>query len=155
MATKVKKSFLSVSIKESMMKDGRMVGTTTIRRIPNITNTFERNITCLGGSETTLYETSTDRTTSGSKFDAQKVKYGRITNRDTAHALRLRITNSASDEMVMVLEPGESYQLFGHAKKMIMSGSAISSYPFGSVTSFKAQPLTSKTIDVQLFVASI
>jgi hypothetical protein len=154
MATKTKATVLSVSIRESMLKDGRVVANTTTKRIPNIKNSFERNITCKGGVETTLYEVSTDRTTHGSKFDVQSIKYARISNRDSSKNVRLRIANSGSDELIVNLHPGDSYQIFQHKDNTIMSTSAVTTYAMLSITSVKAQPLTSNDVDVQIFVAS-
>jgi hypothetical protein len=154
MATNVLPSFLNVSIKESMLKDGKIVGNTVVRRIADVSNTFERTITCKGGVETTLYEVSTDNTTSGAKFTSTDIRYARVTNRDTANGVRIRIANSGSDEIVLNLNPGESYPIFAHANNTVMSGSAITTYDMLTITSVKATPLSGTDQDVQIFVAS-
>ena len=93
----------------------------------NITQVRKQLLTCIAGTEYTLYQTDDDVTDSGfggtgaSFFDEDSVKYVRITNLGTAghHGfLHIYNNNATPDEVSVRLEGKESFLLYGHSDSL-------------------------------------
>ena len=135
MASTISSANLKVKITEEVILDGKDQGGTTELTIGSVNEVSSRIITISSGSFTTLFNVTTSSSGSAGSFLSSSLKYARVTNKDDANMVLLRVSGSTTTDFR--LEPGRSF---------ILTDTRISGSDTGSTTT---------TIDVEGYTASL
>ena len=104
---------LTVTISEGVNIDGVQRGSSITTSIPDIMDIYDRVITVPTSTAVSLYSTHASNV-AGDIFDADFVKYVRITNKDSANYITLTITGASGDIFYYKLPAGRTLVLWDH-----------------------------------------
>ena len=153
---------LTSTITDSITLNGSTYGNTITKSHTVIKDVLQRTIVVPHDTITSLY--TVNATEGGSAFSPATMKYARITNTDTSHALSIFIENEAGHEILYKVEAGCSFIINLHEDSIMaettdgtdLSGDNDGTYAAGSaaIVSVKAQAFGSAAVDVEILVAS-
>jgi hypothetical protein len=147
---------LVVTLSESVTINGSLRGSTNNVTISDITDTFERVVTCINGNVTTIATFGTQPYSSAGAIDIDRCKYVRVTNLDTAAWIELAVVTATTNYQVL-LTPGQSHILC--QAEGVAVGEADTAPAFtnlGNLASLQVQPVgVSYDPRVEIFTASI
>jgi len=143
---------LTVTIKEEVVLDGHDHGSEVVKDIANVTEFFERSITC---TQTEATIVSFGAAASGSTFIDTNLEYLRITNLDTTNFVALRVLGS-SEEYFVKISAGDSFVLFNDEMDANATGSQ--SMSLANIDDIKAVVDTGAapgtTVQISIFAAA-
>ena len=145
---------LTVTVSEDITLNGSSQGSSNVLTVTGVNDIYKRIIT-IPTSEITLYTTHAT-TVEGSIFDKDLVRYVRITNKDAANFVSVRLKDGvgAGDEFIYKLKAGESFLLYSHAGSMSAALGATAGAANGDIVSIKVQADTDPC-DCEIFIASV
>ena len=135
MASTISSANLKVKITEEIILNGKDQGSSNTLTIGSINEVSSRIITISSGSFTTLFNVTDSSSGSAGSFLSSSLKYARITNKDDANVVLLRVSGSHTTDLR--LDPGRSF---------ILTDTRISGSDTGSTTT---------TIDVEGYTGSL
>lgn len=150
MASTITAATATVTITESVILNGVDQGGTNTLTIANVNETDRRIVTVPSGSEIDLIEL--DTANGRGKFTRANIKYIRITNKDDANFVRVRVKKSSADTFDVKVLAGSSFILSSGSIDANTSGAAFSA--FVDLDDISAQADTADC-DVELCVLSV
>tara|TARA_R110000824_G_scaffold121987_1_gene278593 strand:+ start:2759 stop:3214 length:456 start_codon:yes stop_codon:yes gene_type:complete len=147
---------LVVTISETVTINGALRGSTNNLTVTDITDTFERIVTCINGNTTTIATFGAQPYSSAGAIDVDRCKYVRVTNLDTAGWIEVAIVTTNTNYTVL-LTPGTSHILCqAEAVALAEEDTSPSFGTMENLTSIQVQPVGA-TYDprVEIFTASI
>jgi hypothetical protein len=108
---------LTVTIKEELTLNGSNRGSENITSVANVTQSFNRIVTCPANQDTTIaaFQATTHTVAGKPTMNIDDVKYIRVTNLDASNEVNLSLQVSTSENGVadssctLVLEAGKSF----------------------------------------------
>ena len=162
MATTVKASTLTVTIKEDINLNGVNQGGEQTLRIASVNEVYKRIVSCPANSETTVamfHSSVADGTLS--PLDIDDVRYIRVTNLDASANATLSLqsdineNDSAADQSAsLLLQPGRSF-VMGSTNDGIGISDANANLVTDLVDLESLVIFTVNAVDVEVFVASV
>ena len=147
---------LVVTISESVNINGALRGSTNNLTVADISDTFERVVTCINGNVTTIATFGAQPYSAAGAIDVDRCKYIRVTNLDTAAWIEVGIITTTSNYQVL-LTPGTSHILC--QAEAVALAEADTDPSFGTMenlTAIEVQPVgASFDPRVEIFTASI
>ena len=147
---------LTVTITESVTVNGALRGSSNSLTIADISDTFERVVTCVNSQTTTIATFAASPFTSAGAIDVDRCKYVRITNLDANGWVEVAIVTTASNYTVL-LTPGTSHILAqGEAVALAEEDTSPSFGTLENIASIQVKPVgTSYDPRVEIFAASV
>jgi hypothetical protein len=144
MATTITNATLTVTLAESVTLNGKAYGNSNTLTIADI-NEVDGRIMTIPTSEVDIlaYDTAVGAGT----FVGANVKYMRITNKDNANYVKLKIADGGSDHYWVKLEAGKSFMLHNN---LIEAASPFSA--FANIGTISAIADTA-AVDIEYFIA--
>ena len=149
MASTLTSGTLTVNIKEECILDGSDVGKARGYTPSSSVREFAHLFRKLTAAYLDLVEFKSSPTESGSQFDADQVKYVRITNLDNSDNVALAIHYGSSSVFSWLLRPGETFMMGNPLAAAFEAEGA----PTRDITKIRARGI-SATPDVELIVGS-
>jgi hypothetical protein len=147
---------LVATISETVTINGALRGSTNSLTISDISDTFERIVTCINGNVTTIATFGAQPYTSAGAIDVDRCKYIRITNLDLEAWIEVGIITTNTNYQVL-LTPGTSHILC--QAETVALAEADTDPSFGTMenlTAIEVQPVgVSFDPRVEIFTASI
>ncbi len=150
MATTITDAELSVKISEYINLNGQPINSENSLLITAINEVDKRIVTVPISTEVTLMNFGA--AVAAGTYIAANVKYIRITNKDSANFVRIRVTKSGDNTFDIRLDAGKSFMM-GNTKESASTTAAAFS-AFDDMTSINAQADTG-AVDCEFFIASI
>jgi hypothetical protein len=147
---------LTVTLTESIVINGAQRGSTNNLTVADITDTFERVVTCPHSNTTTIATFNSNVYGSAGALDLENCKYIRITNLSTSAVMDLAIVTENTNYQV-VMTAGTSHLLCQADTAAIAEADTTPNFPtLEDVTSIQVRPRgATDNVDVEIFVASI
>ena len=146
---------LVATVSENVTINGSLRGSTNNITIANISDTFERVVTCINGNVTTIATFGAQPYTSAGAIDVDRCKYIRVTNLDTDAWIEVGIITTNTNYQVL-LTPGTSHILC--QSETVALAEADTDPSFGTMenlTAIEVQPVgVSFDPRVEIFTAS-
>ena len=144
MATTITNATLTVTLAESVTLNGKAYGNSNTLTIADI-NEVDGRIMTIPTSEVNIlaYDTAVGAGT----FVGANVKYMRITNKDNANYVKLKIADGGSDHYWVKLEAGKSFMLHNNLVETADPFSA-----FANIVTISAIADTA-AVDIEYFIA--
>ena len=147
---------LVVTISESVTINGALRGSSNNLTVANITDTFERVVTCPHSNVTTIATFNSNVYGSAGALDLENCKYIRVTNLNDTAVMDLAIVTENTNYQV-VMTAGTSHMLCQADTAAIAEADTTPNFPtLEDITSIQVKPRgTDSDVDVEIFVASI
>tara|TARA_R100001509_G_scaffold47560_3_gene25787 strand:- start:858 stop:1307 length:450 start_codon:yes stop_codon:yes gene_type:complete len=146
---------LTVTLTESIVINGAQRGSTNNLTVADITDTFERVVTCPHSNTTTIATFNSNVYGSAGALDLENCKYIRITNLSTSAVMDLAIVTENTNYQV-VMTAGTSHLLCQADTAAIAEADTTPNFPtLEDITSIQVRPRSTDDVDVEIFVASI
>ena len=147
---------LTVTITESVTINGALRGSSNSLTIADVSDTFERVVTCVNSQTTTIATFAASPYTSVGAIDVDRCKYVRITNLDADGWVEVAIVTTASNYTVL-LTPGTSHILAqGEAVALAEEDTNPSFGTLEDIASIQVKPVgVSFDPRVEIFAASV
>ena len=147
---------LVVTISESVTINGALRGSSNNLTVANITDTFERVVTCPHSNVTTIATFNSNVYGSAGALDLENCKYIRVTNLSDTAVMDLAIVTENTNYQV-VMTAGTSHMLCQADTAAIAEADTSPNFPtLEDITSIQVKPRgTDSDVDVEIFVASI
>lgn len=97
---------LTSTVTDSVTLNGSVRGTTNAYVANNITDVFERIVTCTFAQETTIARFSTSAYANPVAIDVSRVRYVRVTNLDPTEKVLLSVVTTASSATIRLMAGG-------------------------------------------------
>ena len=101
---------LVTTLSESVILNGSTRGSTNSVTTADISDVFERIVTCINGNVTTIAVFDAQPYSSAGAIDVDRTKYIRVTNLDTAAWIEVGVITTNTNYQVL-LTPGQSHIL--------------------------------------------
>jgi len=146
---------LVTTISESVTLNSSVRGSSNTTTITDITDVFERIVTCPHSATTTVATFSANVYDSAGAIDTENVRYVRVTNLSTSIDLEIGVGGAATSYTVL-LKPTTSHILARTDDGMFARANATPVYgSLADIAKIEARPATGTDVDVEIFVASI
>lgn len=143
---------LTATVTESVTLNGAVRGSTNSFSVADITNVYERTVTCTHSQQTVIASFNSNSYGSAVQLDLENTKYIRITNVSGSGVMDLAIVGESSNYQV-VMTAGTSHILC--QADTVMKGEADTDPDFGTlqdITTIIVKPRASTDVDVEIFV---
>lgn len=148
MSTTITNAELIVTINEQINLNGQPINSENALTISAINEVDKRIMTIPFDSQVTVM--SFGAAVAAGTYIAANVKYVRITNKDSANFVRIRVTRISADTFDIKLEAGKSFMIGNVSESVSSSAAAFSA--FVDATGINAQADTA-AVDIEFFVA--
>lgn len=146
---------LVVTVSESVTINGALRGSTNSLTVTDITDTFERVVTCPHSNTTTIATFNSNVYGSAGALDLENCKYIRLTNLSATAVMDLAIVTENTNYQV-VMTAGTSHLLCQADTAAIAEADTTPNFPtLEDITSIQVRPRSTDDVDVEIFVASI
>ena len=146
---------LITTLSESVTLNGSVRGSTNTLTVSDITDTFERVVTCPHSNTTTIATFNSNVYGSAGALDLENCKYIRVTNLSTTGVLDIAIVTENTNYQV-VMTAGTSHILCQADTSVIAEEDTTPNFPtLEDITSIQVKPRASEDCDVEIFVASV
>ena len=154
MASTVKASTLTVTVKEDINLNGVPQGSIKTHTITGIDEVFSRVVSCTTGQETTLAVFNTTVHGAAGALDVQDVEYVRVSNLDNSETVELAVVGAATLYQV-TLGPGMSHVLGAAEACMLSEADTTPSFAtMANLSEISVKPTGSANVDIEIFAAS-
>ena len=145
---------LTVTISEGVNIDGVQRGGSITTTIADIMDVYDRVITVPTSTAVQLYSTHASNV-AGDIFDADFVKYVRITNKDSVNYLTITITGASGDIFYYKLSAGRTLVLWDHKTVMDTTRTCEGEWDY-ALADLSGVTATANTAEIrtEIFVAS-
>ena len=146
---------LVVTVSESVTINGALRGSSNSLTVTDITDTFERGVTCPHSNTTTIATFNSNVYGSAGALDLENCKYIRVTNLSATAVMDLAIVTENTNYQV-VMTAGTSHLLCQADTAAIAEADTTPNFPtLEDITSIQVRPRSTDDVDVEIFVASI
>ena len=146
---------LVATISESVTINGALRGSTNTLTVTDITNTFERTLTCPHSNQTVIAVFQPNVYTSVGAIDLENTKYIRVTNISATAVLDLAVSTTDTSYTV-VLTSGASHILCQADTAAIAEADTSPNFPtLEDITSIQVRPRGTDDCQVEIFVGLI
>jgi hypothetical protein len=146
---------LTVTITESVTINGALRGSSNNLTVANITDTFERVVTCPHSNTTTIATFNSNVYGSAGALDLENCKYIRVTNVSSSAVMDLAVVTENTNYQV-VMTAGSSHVLCQADTAAIAEADTTPNFPtLEDITSIQVRPRSTDDVDVEIFVASV
>ena len=146
---------LVVTVSESVTINGALRGSSNSLTVADITDTFERVVTCPHSNTTTIATFNSNVYGSAGALDLENCKYIRVTNLSATAVMDLAIVTENTNYQV-VMTAGTSHLLCQADTAAIAEADTTPNFPtLEDITSIQVRPRSTDDVDVEIFVASI
>ena len=146
---------LVVTVSESVTINGALRGSTNSLTVTDITDTFERVVTCPHSNTTTIATFNSNVYGSAGALDLENCKYIRLTNLSATAVMDLAIVTENTNYQV-VMTAGTSHLLCQADTAAIAEADTTPNFPtLEDITSIQVRPRSTDDVDVEIFVASV
>jgi hypothetical protein len=146
---------LVVTVSESVTINGALRGSSNSLTVTDITDTFERVVTCPHSNTTTIATFNSNVYGSAGALDLENCKYIRVTNLSATAVMDLAIVTENTNYQV-VMTAGTSHLLCQADTAAIAEADTTPNFPtLEDITSIQVRPRSTDDVDVEIFVASI
>ena len=143
---------LVATISESVTINGALRGSTNTLTVTDITDTFERTVTCPHSNVTTIATFNSNVYGSAGAIDLENTKYIRVTNTSETAAMDLAIVTENTNYQV-VLTAGASHILCQADTAAIAEADTSPNFPtLEDITSIQVKPRGTDDANVEIFV---
>jgi len=143
---------LVATISESVTINGALRGSTNTLTVTDITDTFERTVTCPHSNVTTIATFNSNVYGSAGAIDLENTKYIRVTNTSATAAMDLAIVTENTNYQV-VLTAGASHILCQADTAAIAEADTSPNFPtLEDITSIQVKPRGTDDANVEIFV---
>jgi hypothetical protein len=143
---------LVATISESVTINGALRGSTNTLTITDITNTFERTVTCPHSNETVIAVFQPNVYTSVGAIDLENTKYIRVTNTSATAVMDLAISGETTSYTV-VMTAGASHVLCQADTTVLGVASATATFTtLQDITKITVKPRATDDANVEIFV---
>ena len=143
---------LVATISESVTINGALRGSTNTLTVTDITDTFERTVTCSHSNVTTIATFNSNVYGSAGAIDLENTKYIRVTNTSATAAMDLAIVTENTNYQV-VLTAGASHILCQADTAAIAEADTSPNFPtLEDITSIQVKPRGTDDANVEIFV---
>ena len=143
---------LVATIAESVTINGALRGSTNTLTVTDITDTFERTVTCPHSNVTTIATFNSNVYGSAGAIDLENTKYIRVTNTSATAAMDLAIVTENTNYQV-VLTAGASHILCQADTAAIAEADTSPNFPtLEDITSIQVKPRGTDDANVEIFV---
>jgi len=161
MASTIKASTLTVSIKEDINLNGVNHGGEQTLRIAGVNEVFKRIVTCPNSADTTVVTFDASVATQDGSLMERQVVYFRITNLDTVNDVNMSLQISgdedgeADDSATILLQAGKSFIMgIPHDAIAVVDSAATVLTTLVDLESVLINIPGSSDVDIEVFVAS-
>ena len=138
---------LTVTVTESIILNNAKRGSTNTLTVSDITDTFERLVTCPHSQTTTIATFNSNVYGSAGALDLENCKYIRVTNLSTTGVLDIAIVTENTNYQVVMT---------GGTSHILCQADTTPNFPtLEDITSIQVKPRASEDCDVEIFVASV
>ena len=147
---------LTVTVTEAISINGAQRGSSNTLTVTDITDTFERVVTCPHSNTTTIATFNSSVSGSAGALDLENCKYIRITNISTDAVMDLAVVTENTNYQV-VMTAGSSHMLCQADTAAIAEADTTPNFPtLEDITSIQVRPRgATDNVDVEIFVASL
>lgn len=146
---------LTVTLTESIVINGAQRGSTNNLTVADITDTFERVITCPHTATTTIATFSSNVYDSAGAIDKENVRYIRVSNLSDTYDVEIGVAGAASNYS-MLIPAGNSHIIARADDVMLAEADAVPTYgSLADLTKIEVRPTATNDVDVEIFVASV
>lgn len=146
---------LNTVITDAVTLNGSVRGSTITTNQSNITDVFERIVTCTHSQETTIARFAASPYTDPVAIDVDRTKYIRVTNLSATDNIEVAFVGSATLYQVK-LRPGYSHVLSEGAEIFLAEADVSPSFgTMESLSSIIVKPVGSTDCQVEIFVALV
>jgi hypothetical protein len=146
---------LTVTVTENVIINNERRGSTNTTTIADITDTFERLLTCPHSATTTIATFSANVYDSAGAIDKENVRYIRVTNVSITEDIELGVAGAASNYTILIPST-ESHIICRADDIFVAEADAVPSYgALADLAKLEVRPTASEDCDVEIFVASI
>jgi len=143
---------LVATISESVTINGALRGSSNTLTVADITNTFERTVTCPHSNQTVIAVFQPNVYTSVGAIDLENTKYIRVTNISATAVMDLAISGETTSYTV-VMTAGTSHILCQADTTLIGEAAASSTFPtLQDITKITVKPRGTDDANVEIFV---
>ena len=143
---------LVATISESVTINGALRGSTNTLTVTDITNTFERTLTCPHSNQTVIAVFQPNVYTSVGAIDLENTKYIRVTNISATAVLDLAVSTTDTSYTV-VLTAGASHVLCQADTTVKGYNSATATFTtLQNITTMTVKPRSTDDANVEIFV---
>ena len=155
MASTVTAATLTVKLTETVSLNGRDQGAETTLTIASINEVMKRIVTCVGSQTTTVLTFNTNAYGAAGALDTENAKYIRLTNLDNTESVEIAVVTGATLYQV-TLRAGESHVLGSPQDCMLAAASTSPTFgTMAELASIQVRPVSSASVDMEVFVASV
>ena len=140
------------TITESVTLNGVVRGITRTNTISNITDVYERVITCLTGATTTVATFASDK--AAAALDTELVKYIRITNLHTTADIKVAMVGASTNTTHFVAF-GTSLMLSVAEDAIVGEEDASPGWATADLASIQVYNTSGSDVQVEVFIASL
>ena len=146
---------LVVTVSESVTINGALRGSSNSLTVTDITDTFERVVTCPHSNTTTIATFNSNVYGSAGALDLENCKYIRVTNLSETAVMDLAIVTENTNYQV-VMTAGSSHMLCQADTAAIAEADTTPNFPtLEDITSIQVRPRSTDDVEVEIFVASV
>lgn len=146
---------LTVTLTEAIVINGAQRGSTNNLTVTDITDTFERVITCPHSATTTIATFSSNVYDSAGAIDKENVRYIRVSNLSDTYDVEIGVAG-ASSNYSMLIPAGNSHIIARADNVLLAEADAVPQYgALADLTKLEIRPTATTDVDVEIFVASI
>jgi len=146
---------LVATISETVTINGALRGSSNTYTVTDITNTFERTVTCPHSNETVIAVFQPNVYTSVGAIDLENTKYIRVTNISTTAVMDLAISGETTSYTV-VLTAGASHILCQADTTVLGVASATATFTtLQDIAKITVKPRSTDDANVEIFVGVI
>tara|TARA_R100000664_G_C2718991_1_gene113096 strand:- start:200 stop:649 length:450 start_codon:yes stop_codon:yes gene_type:complete len=144
---------LVATISETVTINGALRGSSNTYTVTDITNTFERTITCPHSNTTTIAAFRSNVYDTPGAIDLENTKYIRVTNTSATAACDLAVVTENTNYQV-VLTAGASHVLCQADTAVIAEADTSPNFPtLEDITNIEVRPRSTDDANVEIFVA--
>ena len=146
---------LTVTLTEAIVINGAQRGSTNNLTVTDITDTFERVITCPHSATTTIATFSSNVYDSAGAIDKENVRYIRVSNLSDTYDVEIGVAGAASNYS-MLIPAGNSHIIARADNVLLAEADAVPQYgALADLAKLEIRPTATTDVDVEIFVASI
>ena len=146
---------LTVTLTEAIVINGAQRGSTNNLTVTDITDTFERVITCPHSATTTIATFSSNVYDSAGAIDKENVRYIRVSNLSDTYDVEIGVAGAASNYS-MLIPAGNSHIIARADNVLLAEADAVPQYgALADLSKLEIRPTATTDVDVEIFVASI
>lgn len=146
---------LTVTLTEAIVINGAQRGSTNNLTVTDITDTFERVITCPHSATTTIATFSSNVYDSAGAIDKENVRYIRVSNLSDTFDVEIGVAGAASNYS-MLIPAGNSHIIARADNVLLAEADAVPQYgALADLAKLEIRPTATTDVDVEIFVASI